>query len=67
MCLTKSNLLGALCKIPSWICLDLGKKMSAKILPVLLQKRSLLLNGIELPLYDQSSLIKSEPSTSNFV
>ena len=48
MCLTKSDLSGGLYKIANWIGLDLDKKMSTKILSVLLQKVSLQLYAIKI-------------------
>ena len=69
----KSYLSGGLCKIPIRTGLDLGRKISIKILFVLIQKSGFQLYEIEFltkqatppPLRDRSDLTRSYPSISS--
>ena len=70
---TKSYLSGGLYKIPIRTGLDLGRKISIKILSVLMQKLGFRLYEIEFltkqatppPLRDRSDLTRSYPSISS--
>ena len=70
---TKSSLSGGLYKIPIRTGLDLGRKISIKILSVLMQKLGFRLYEIEFltkqatppPLRDRSDLTRSYPSISS--
>ena len=71
--LTKLYLSGGLYKMPIRTGLDIGKKISLKILSLLMQKLGFLLYEIEFPtiqatpssIRDLSDLIKSYPSISS--
>ena len=71
--LTKSYLSGGLYKMPIRTGLDIGKKISLKVLSVLMQKLGFLLYEIEFPtkkatppsIRHLSDLIKSYPSISS--
>ena len=70
--MTKSYLSGGLYKIPIRTGLDLGRKISIKILPVLVQKLGFRLYELEFltkqatpPIQDRSDLTSSYPSISS--